>query len=78
MQVRLTSEMAKHYDVYYRVHVQGAGWMAWAKNGASAGTEGQSRRAEAVQVVILKKGSKAPGKTYNDVTQAYARAFVSK
>ncbi|MBR3316504.1 MAG: InlB B-repeat-containing protein [Atopobiaceae bacterium] len=78
VQVRLTSEMAKHYDVYYRVHVQGAGWMAWAKNGASAGTEGQSRRAEAVQVVILKKGSKAPGKTYNDVTQAYARAFVSK
>ena len=76
VRIRLTGDMAKSYDVYYRAHVQGLGWMAWAKNGEKAGTTGQARRAEAVQVVIVPKGAKAPGTTYNGVRQAYARAFV--
>ena len=51
--------------------------MAWAKNGAAAGTQGKSLRAEAVQVVIVRKGSPAPGQTYNGVTQAYGKAFLN-
>jgi hypothetical protein len=78
VQIRLTGQMAKEYDVYYRVHVQRYGWMAWAKNGAEAGSTGRSRRIEAVQVVIARKGSSAPGKTYNGVTQTYSKAFVTK
>ncbi len=37
IQVKLTGTMAKKFDVYYRVHVQGLDWMGWAKNGQKAG-----------------------------------------
>ena len=78
VQIRLYGQMTKKFDVYYRVHVQGYGWMAWAKNGAKAGTEGKSLRAEAVQIVIVQKGAKAPGATYNGVKQGYSKPFVTK
>ena len=65
LQIRLTGEMANHYDVYYRVHAQNIGWMGWAKNGEKAGTEGKSLRLEAIQVKLVPKGSSAPGSTAN-------------
>lgn len=65
IQVRLTGEMAKHYDVYYRAHVQIKGWLGWAKNGQVAGTTGFGLRLEAYQVVLVEKGSPAPGSTEN-------------
>jgi hypothetical protein len=52
--------------------------MAWAKNGEFAGTQGMSRRAEAIQVVLVRKGAPAPGTTHKGVTQTYAKAFVKK
>ena len=39
------------------------GWLDWAKNGESAGTEGLAKRLEAVQIVLVEKGGKAPGST---------------
>ena len=78
VQIRLTGQMAKKYDVYYRVHAQGYGWMGWAKNGAQAGSQGMKRRIEAIQIVFVMKGSKAPAKTYNGIARNYAKAFVSK
>ncbi len=65
MQIRLTGEMASHYDVYYRVHAQNIGWMGWAKNGEQAGTAGYAYRLEAIQVKLVPKGSAAPGSTAN-------------
>ena len=56
--MRLTGEMAEHYDIYYRVHVAGTGWLGWAKNGAGAGTESYRYRNTAVQVVLVKKGER--------------------
>lgn len=38
--------------VEYRAHVAGNGWLGWVQNGAVAGTTGQSRRAEAIQVKL--------------------------
>ncbi len=63
IQVRLTGDMANSYDVYYRVHAANVGWMGWAKNGETAGCDAVSNRAEAVQVVLVAKGGKAPGST---------------
>ncbi len=63
IQIRLTGEIAKQYDVYYRVHAQSYGWLGWAKNGQSAGTEGLAKRLEAIQIVVVKKGQPAPGST---------------
>ena len=63
IQVRLTGDMANSYDVYYRVHAANVGWMGWAKNGETAGCDAVANRAEAVQVVLVAKGGKAPGAT---------------
>ena len=69
IEIRLKGDMAANYDIYYRVHAQNIGWMDWAKNGKSAGTAGLSYRLEAIQIVIVQKGTSAPGST--------ARPFVS-
>lgn len=63
VQIRLTGDLQKYYDVWYCVHAQTYGWMGWACNGASAGTEGMAKRLEAVQIKLLPKGSAAPGST---------------
>ena len=60
VQVRLTGEMAASYDVYYRAHVSGIGWMGWAKDGEEAGTQGYSSALEAVQILLVEKGGEAP------------------
>ena len=43
------------YVLKYRVHMQGIGWGAWVTNGNVAGTTGQKRRIEAVQIVLEKR-----------------------
>ena len=52
--------------------------MAWAKNGQSAGTQGMSRRVEAIQVVLVAKDGPAPAKALKGATQTYAKAFAKK
>ena len=57
IQMRLTDELAQHYDIYYRVHIQNHGWLDWAKNGASAGSSGMSLRIEAIEInLVVKNG----------------------
>ena len=75
IQVRLTGEMADHYDVYYRAHVQNKGWLDWACNDRVAGTTGFGLRLEAYQVVLVEKGSPAPGNVKQPSIQ---RAFSIK
>ena len=65
IRMNLTGNAANQYDVYYRVHAQHFGWLGWAKNGQSAGTAGYSYRLEAIQIVLVPKGSSAPGSTTN-------------
>ena len=65
VQIKLTGELANKYDVWYRVHSADYGWLGWAKNGASAGTEGYGKAAQAVQVKLVAKGGSAPGSTSN-------------
>lgn len=65
LQIRLTGDAASKYDVWYRVHSQTFGWTGWASNGASVGSQCYGKRAEAVEIQILPKGSAAPGETEN-------------
>lgn len=44
MTVSLSGDLAKRFDVYYRTYISGAGWMAWAKNGAKAGVKNFNSR----------------------------------
>ena len=70
VQVKLTGKYAKKYDVYYRVHTSAYGWLGWAKNGKQAGTSGGSTNMAALQVKLVKKGSKVAtgGSAYLDTS----------
>ncbi len=61
IQIKLTGEMADHYDVYYCGYVQKKGWTAWAKNGRACGSAAQGLKLQGLKVLILPKGSPAPG-----------------
>ncbi len=63
IEIKLDGDLAQNYDIYYRVHVQTYGWLDWAKNGESTGTEGLAKRMEAIEIQIVPKGSSAPGST---------------
>jgi uncharacterized protein YjdB len=39
--------------VTYRAHVEQIGWQPWVVNGATAGTTGQNRRMEAIQIKLF-------------------------
>ena len=47
--------------MWYRVHSQTYGWFGWAKDGEPAGTAGQSKRVEALEVRVLPKGDEPAG-----------------
>ncbi|MGN0367817.1 MAG: transglutaminase domain-containing protein [Wujia sp.] len=68
--VNLTGKMKTKYDIYYRVYVKGYGWLGWAKNGKAAGTRGFSKAVEGIQIKLVNKGGRAPGKT--------SKCFVKK
>ena len=70
IKIQLTGADKDKYDVYYRVHAQSYGWLGWAKNGAPAGTAGYAKRLEGVQIVVVKKGSPAPGANFEGVNAA--------
>lgn len=57
IKIRLTGENSGMYDVYYRVHVQNEYWMEWHKNWEEAGTTGRHLRLEAIQILIVPKGT---------------------
>lgn len=63
IRMRLSGQMANDYDIWYKVHVSDYGWLDWAKNGAPAGSVGESKAIEAVVVVLTKKGESPAGAT---------------
>lgn len=65
LKMRMTGNVAANYDLYYRVHVENQGWMGWAKDDNPVGTTGMSLRVEALQVMLVQKGSPAPGSESN-------------
>lgn len=65
LQISLIGEEASEYDIYYRAHSANFGWLDWAKNGEIAGTTGCNFPMEAIEIVTVPAGSKAPGSTIN-------------
>ncbi|MBM7479208.1 uncharacterized protein YjdB [Oerskovia jenensis] len=58
--VEFSGMNAEFYDVYYRAHVGGVGWLGWAKNGEVAGTVGYGAAIEAVEVTFVRKVGQEP------------------
>lgn len=57
IQLDLSGNLKQNYDIYYRAHVRDKGWMAWQKNNSVAGTVGESKRLEALEVKLVAKAS---------------------
>ena len=62
----------------YRVHVQDIGWMDWVKQGTSAGTAGQSKRLEGLEIKLTGSLAKYYSVQYQVHIQDYgdAQGFV--
>lgn len=58
-QAYLTGELAEKYDIYYSMHIQSYGWSKWVKGSADesswCGSSGLAKRAEAIQIQLVKK-----------------------
>lgn len=67
VRLSLTGELAQYFDIYYRSYIKDAGWLGWAKNGASSGAPGKSLNINRFQIKLVLKGTKAPGKTSKPV-----------
>ena len=76
IKIQLTGTQAEKYDVYYRVHAQSYGWLNWAKNGEASGTAGYAKRLEGIQIVVVEKGSQAPGNSYLGVSSEYDIPYI--
>lgn len=70
LQLELTGDYAKDFDLYYRVHVANYGWLAWTRNGLTAGTVGLQTPVEAVDMMLVPKGTSG----YNTSGAAYVDA----
>ena len=55
VKIKLTGEMADHYDIYYRAQVEELGWLEWVKDGKEAGTTGKGYRLESLEIKLVPK-----------------------
>ena len=78
IKIRLTGEIAEHYDVYYRVHVENKGWLGWTSNNNISGTIGYDYRLEAIEIQVVEKNSTFPGDTNNSYYQRMIKYKVFK
>lgn len=78
MQMRLTGQLAKAYDIYYRVKIKRYGWLGWAKNGKTAGSTGLGLPITAYQVKLVKKGAECTLDTENPYLISSQQEYVIK
>ncbi len=60
MQMKLTGEISKQFDIAYRVFIHGRGWQPWVVNGATAGSTGKWAPVEKFKVKLVRKRSQQP------------------
>lgn len=60
VQMSLNGEVANTYDIYYQIHKSSIGWTGWVSNGTVLGADSPDKKIEAIQVLLVKKGGKAP------------------
>ena len=64
--IKLTGKISNYYSVYYRTHMSFKGWTGWAKDGEESGClNTETSRIEAIQVMLVKKGTN-PGLDTNN------------
>ncbi len=63
LKIELTGNLSKICDVWYRVRLNDAGWLGWAKSGQVAGniSRTKSSHIEAVQMRLVPRATSGPG-----------------
>lgn len=56
IEIKLTGEMAAHYEVYYSVHLSKIGWCNYAVGEETAGTVNLSKKVEALKIKLVEEG----------------------
>ncbi len=60
IQVKLSGDITKEYNIFYRTYSLGFGWLDWASNGNSAGSEGLARSILGIQISLVPISETAP------------------
>ena len=71
LQIELTGNLAKKYDIYYQTILYGGFWTEWSKNGADSGSVDSSRNVEGVRIKLVKKGTTVD----TNVSRSYTVTF---
>jgi len=69
VEMELSGVLKEYYRLYYRSFITGEGWLPWSADGAPNGSRNQGKAIEAMEVRILPKNAKAPGKVTNPFLQ---------
>ncbi|MGX7150385.1 CHAP domain-containing protein [Enterococcus ureasiticus] len=77
LEVRLTGEASKYYDIEYQAHVEKMGWQATVTNGQTAGTTGQSKHVQAIKF-NLKRKPILQGQSEPNASGLYYRSHLDK
>lgn len=77
VRIKLTDDIASHYDVLYRANMSGSGWGAWMKNNGIAGAVNKGKSVLALQVKLSPKTEEACGKAISKIGVMYEARFKS-
>ena len=56
IKIGINGEVADYYNIFYRVHVKGVGWLKWAENNQETGWINYGYQIESIQVMLVRKG----------------------
>lgn len=71
---KLYGEIAKHYTIAARAHVQNLGWLDWVYDGQICGTTGRGLRLECIQLMLIPKNTSVPD--WNSLMAKYPSGSV--
>jgi D-alanyl-D-alanine carboxypeptidase len=69
--MRLSGLLSNHYEVYYRLHKSGSGWLDWASSTHPTGTIGVDTSFDAIEVTLLPRTTAFIGNIRNPFTENY-------
>lgn len=55
VKLSLSDNLSSKYSIVYRVHVAGKGWLNWVKDGDVAGTVGEGKAIQAIEIHMVPK-----------------------
>ena len=74
IKINIFGDIAKKYDICYRVYIQHYGWLNWTYNANPAGVKNLSLAIKAIEVKLVDKGQFKPDEV--DAENIYSMAYI--